>query len=136
MLYEVQQNSTTTYRLYDWGRTGRALHLKEGMAAIHWGDKGDAKIVPRHLESDLHHQHVILVTSPFFVVERIDIFNQLHIPVIPKTFQIFFCIEGEGEIICDSYREPFKPGMTYLIPAASHSINIEGKCQALRVRLP
>ncbi len=136
LLYEVQQNSNTTYRLYDWGRTTRALHLKEGMAAIHWYDKGNAKLTQQHLQSDLHHQHVILVTSPFFVVERIDVFDQLHLAAIPKTFQIYFCIEGEAELIVDEYKESFRAGNTYLIPAASHSIDFKGRCQFLRIRLP
>lgn len=136
LLYEVQQNSNTTYRLYDWGRTGRALHLQEGMKAIHWHDRGHAKLTPHRLSSDLHHQLITLISSPFFVVERIDIFDHLHIAAIPKTFQIFFCMEGKGQISVDSYKEPFEPGMTYLIPAASSAIEIEGKCQALRIRLP
>jgi len=136
LLYEVQQNSNTTYRLYDWGRTGRDLHLKEGFAAIHWHDLGHAKVEPRRISSDLHHQLVSLITSPFFVVERIDIFKNFHLASIPKTFQIFFCLQGEGQIIVDSYKEPFHPGMTYLVPASSKSIDFEGKCQALRVRLP
>ena len=38
-VYEVQQPSTTTFRLYDWGRVGadgrpRQLHVKEGLAAM------------------------------------------------------------------------------------------------------
>lgn len=136
LLYEVQQNSNTTYRLYDWGRTGRALHVKEGSAAIHWGDKGHAKVTPQRLQSDLHHQIITLVSSPFFIVERIDVFDHLHIGTIPKSFQIFFCIEGDGRISVDSYQEPLQPGLTYLVPAASKSIDIAGKCQILRVRLP
>lgn len=38
-VYEVQQPSTTTFRLYDWGRVGadgqpRQLHVKEALAAM------------------------------------------------------------------------------------------------------
>ena len=38
-VYEVQQSSDTTFRLYDWGRVGadgkpRRLHVKEGLAAM------------------------------------------------------------------------------------------------------
>lgn len=134
LLYEVQQNSNTTYRLYDWGRP-RPLHLKEGFAAIHWGDKGDAKVTPRHLSSDLHHQIVILIATPHFTIERIDVFDELRIGQIPKSFQIFFCTEGDGKIAVDSYEEPFQSGMTYLVPAAAKSIDLSGKCQALRIRL-
>ncbi len=135
LLYEVQQNSNTTYRLYDWGRS-RELHLKEGFAAIRWDDKSPSKVAPRHLSSDLHHQLVTFVVSPFFIAERIDIFDALHIARIPKSFQLFFCIEGEGEISVDQHKEPFLPGMTYLVPAIAKSIDIRGKCEALRVRLP
>jgi mannose-6-phosphate isomerase len=136
LLYEVQQNSNTTYRLYDWERTHRALHLEEGMKAIRWDDSSHAKLNPHHLSSDLHHQLVNLVSSPFFTVERLDVFDYLHIAAIAKTFQVFFCVQGTGTITVDSQSEPFEPGMTYLVPAASKVIEIEGRCQSLRVRLP
>jgi mannose-6-phosphate isomerase len=32
VLFELQQSSDTTFRLFDWGRTDRALHLDEGLA--------------------------------------------------------------------------------------------------------
>jgi mannose-6-phosphate isomerase len=135
LIYEIQQNSNTTYRLYDWGRTGRTLQLKEGMAAINWNDKTAPKIIPRHLSSDLKHQLVVLIFCPFFSVERIDVFNSLHLAAIPKTFQSFFCMEGKAIISVDGNREPFEPGMTYLVPAAARSIDFEGRCQMLRTRL-
>lgn len=135
LLYEVQQNSNTTYRLYDWGRP-RELHLKEGFAAIRWDDKASAKVAPKHLSSDLHHQLVSLVSTPYFKAERIDIFDELHVAPIRKSFQMFYCLEGKGEISVDGHVEPFQPGMTYLVPAACKSIDIKGKCQALRIRLP
>ena len=63
LLYEVQQNSNTTYRLYDWGRP-RELHLKEGLASIRWDDKSPSKVAPRHVSSDFEHQLVILLSGP------------------------------------------------------------------------
>lgn len=41
LILEIQQNSDTTYRVYDWGRTDldgrpRALHLREALASILW----------------------------------------------------------------------------------------------------
>ena len=41
LILEIQQNSDTTYRVYDWGRTGldhrpRQLHLREALASILW----------------------------------------------------------------------------------------------------
>ncbi len=43
VIYEIQQNSDTTYRVFDWNRLGldgqpRALHLAESLASIHFQD--------------------------------------------------------------------------------------------------
>jgi mannose-6-phosphate isomerase len=48
---EVQQNSDTTYRVYDWGRLGadgrpRALHLEKALAVIDWAQVAPDKIAP------------------------------------------------------------------------------------------
>lgn len=42
LILEIQQNSDTTYRVYDWGRVGldgkpRQLHLREALESIRWG---------------------------------------------------------------------------------------------------
>lgn len=135
LLYEVQQNSNTTYRIFDWGRE-RELHIKEGLASIRWDDKSPSKVALRHLSSDLHHQIVTFVVGPFFIAERIDVFDLFHLGRVPKSFQILFCLSGKGEITVEGETEPFEAGMTYLIPAAAKGIDIKGRCQAVRVRLP
>lgn len=43
LILEIQQNSDTTYRVYDWGRVGldgrpRQLHVKESLRSIDWQD--------------------------------------------------------------------------------------------------
>jgi len=43
LILEIQQNSDTTYRVYDWGRVGldgrpRPLHLQESLRSIDWTD--------------------------------------------------------------------------------------------------
>lgn len=50
LILEIQQNSDTTYRVYDWGRVGldgkpRALHVKESLASILW-DEPPPPLVP------------------------------------------------------------------------------------------
>lgn len=135
LIYEIQQNSNTTYRLYDWGR-GRELHLEKGMQAIRWDNQVANTVSPRNLSSDLYHQLRLLVFCEFFVVERIDIFNSFHIAPIPKSFQMFFCLQGEPEFSVDGNVEKIKPGVTILAPAACKTIDIKGKCQLLRIRLP
>jgi len=43
VIFEIQQNSDTTYRVFDWNRLGadgqpRALHLEPAMTSIDFGD--------------------------------------------------------------------------------------------------
>jgi len=43
LILEIQQNSDTTYRVYDWGRVGldgkpRQMHVQESLASIAWDD--------------------------------------------------------------------------------------------------
>ncbi|HVU34066.1 MAG TPA: type I phosphomannose isomerase catalytic subunit [Opitutaceae bacterium] len=43
LILEIQQNSDTTYRVYDWGRMGldgkpRKLHIPESLQSIDWND--------------------------------------------------------------------------------------------------
>lgn len=61
---EVQQNSETTYRLYDYG-SDRELHLKDGV------DVADLKpYQPITSPGKVHEGRTILVQGPKFVLER------------------------------------------------------------------
>jgi mannose-6-phosphate isomerase len=69
LILEIQQNSDTTYRLYDWGRTGldgrpRQLHLAESLRSMHW-DEPAPLIVRAAAESGM------LATCPEFSIRRV-----------------------------------------------------------------
>lgn len=73
ILVETQQQSDTTYRLYDYGRP-RELHLKEGLAAVK--EQVASGKVPRAATSMLNgHQNRLspLVAAPYFVVDRFEL---------------------------------------------------------------
>lgn len=120
LLLEVQQNSNTTYRLYDWGRTGRPLHIKEAFASIHWEDPRPSKI--------LSHSRT-LASSPYFSIERLILSGPISIPQNRKTFRIFFCEKGEGAL----GKELLFPRAIYLLPAAMPPVSFEGECQLLQI---
>src|SRR5262249_31367778 len=68
VIVETQQNSDTTYRLYDYGRP-RQLHVGEGLRAVkertHAG-----KVTPGREHSENGRVQVNLVTAPSFVVDK------------------------------------------------------------------
>ncbi len=82
VLVEIQQNSDTTYRVYDWGRTGRQLHLQESLACINFDDFEPA---PTPLP----------ITCEHFTVEKLVLNGEHHDRCDGSTFHVLGCIAGE-----------------------------------------
>lgn len=58
LILEIQQNSDTTYRVYDWGRRGldgkaRQLHVEESLASIDFADFEPAALPPEAADRTL-----------------------------------------------------------------------------------
>src|ERR1700734_2594014 len=73
VIVETQQQSDTTYRLYDYGRP-RELHLKEGLAAVKL-NVASGKVmrpVPEEI-SHSNNRQASLVAAPYFVVDMFEI---------------------------------------------------------------
>ena len=68
VIVETQQNSDTTYRLYDYGRP-RALHIIEGLRAAKEQTLA-GKVLPGRENSAAGKSQVNLITSPSFIVDK------------------------------------------------------------------
>src|ERR1700680_3275760 len=100
IIVETQQQSDTTYRLYDYGRP-RELHLKEGLAAVKERVKS-GKVVrpaPSNLNGSTN-RRALLILSPYFVVEMFELkephkFQTKH-ETGKHSVQILVAVEGCG----------------------------------------
>jgi len=73
VIFEIQQNSDTTYRVFDWNRVGldgkpRALHLDQSLASIDFNDFEPALIRGEPAETEPATAQT-LVSNPLFRVE-------------------------------------------------------------------
>ncbi|MGH9568084.1 MAG: type I phosphomannose isomerase catalytic subunit, partial [Candidatus Angelobacter sp.] len=68
VIVETQQNSDTTYRLYDYGRA-RELHIQDGLAATKEHTRA-GKVFPGQPVMDKGKSQSNLITSPCFVVDK------------------------------------------------------------------
>ncbi|KQU58042.1 phosphoheptose isomerase [Sphingomonas sp. Leaf339] len=90
-LIEVQQNSETTYRLYDYGRP-RELHLEDGVAVAHL-DPYQPIVSP----GPVGEHRTILVEGPKFVLERWT--GGEHAVTLPEGKTAWIVpIAGSGEV--------------------------------------
>lgn len=68
LILEIQQNSDTTYRVYDWGRVGldgkpRQLHIEESLKCINFNDFEPETIKPQPGEQQLVESEIFNLTK-------------------------------------------------------------------------
>jgi len=100
IIIETQQQSDTTYRLYDYGRP-RELHLKDGMAAVKQ-EVGSGKVVrpaPAQIGGSKNRREA-LIAAPYFVVDRFEVKEPLQLATCDdsarSSVQILVAVEGCG----------------------------------------
>jgi mannose-6-phosphate isomerase len=118
LVAEIQQNSDTTYRVYDWDRTGaegrpRPLHIIKSLDVIDWTNVRPAPVQPRPLAASEGIARAMLVENDKLVVERLTFAAGAswsgHCD--GSTFEIWGCLSGQArlasagdEIIADAVR--------------------------------
>lgn len=133
VLLEVQQNSNTTYRVYDWGR-GRELHLTEALASIQFLPGEQLKIEPKISDQSEHFQRQIRLECDDFNIEELIISHSWICPSRKDRAEVIFCVEGKGIIS----KEELYPGKTLLIPAVCAPLEItsyESSLKLIRILL-
>jgi len=124
ILYEVQQNSDVTYRLFDYGRVDklgkpRDLHLKKGLEVI---KSNSSKIKPKPLIRHLRSSTITsLVKSDYFSITKIENNGLLNYE-LEGEFSLIGCIEGEVTI--DDIR--FTKGEHAVITHDTRNISLNG----------
>jgi mannose-6-phosphate isomerase len=100
IMLETQQQSDTTYRLYDYGRP-RELHLKEGLAVIK-ENSGSGKVV-RPAPSKLNggaNRRAPLISAPYFTVDMFELKESHSFKTQDgsgkRSVQILVAVEGCG----------------------------------------
>jgi mannose-6-phosphate isomerase len=123
VLIEVQQNSDTTYRVYDWGRVGldgkpRELHVRQSLESIDFQDVAPAKQRPL-LDYSGVNGLARLVECDEFCVHKLILRNVWNDRCDGGSFHILAGAEGESGVVTpDGQQSILKPGEFVLLPAA------------------
>ncbi|MFK7789656.1 MAG: hypothetical protein AB8C95_09230, partial [Phycisphaeraceae bacterium] len=139
LVAEVQTPSDTTYRVYDWGRTDRELHIEQAMACIEFTDQSSEDQKPvRHNIND------VTVTEKaacdFFNIAEYSA-NQAAVvtDLILKSAEVWMSLEGSATLQQhDGDTTPFEHGQTLLLPASLGKVTFAAQTPGrwLRVTLP
>jgi mannose-6-phosphate isomerase len=130
VIVEVQQNSDTTYRVFDWNRVGldgkmRQLHVEESLKSIDFTDFEPSLQAP---------QGETIVECPYFRVERWEL-TEPREGAAAGDFAIFTVLSGA--VKCGDFE--FQPGEFFLLPATMEDRNLRaaaGAAAVLRTCVP
>ena len=127
LIYEIQQNSTLTYRLYDYMRRDqmgnlRELHVDKAMLVCDLSE-----YTPENTAND-----EVIGSCKYFETRRYEVSGELSLTVGEDSFISFSAVRGEGFI----EGMPIRRGDTYFSPAGSGKITLSGEMTVLAVSVP
>jgi len=136
LLYEVQQSSDTTYRVYDWGRpasAGRKLHVEESIAVT--DPRKEAVVHPAPQLSGPAAARAL--ASPYFELEVLSPGGgALEADTRGETFHLLTLTEGEAELSCDGESVRLGRFETALVAGGTHRYRVRGAARLLRASVP
>lgn len=142
LVAEVQQNSNTTYRLYDYNRVDRngnrrALHLEEALRVI---DKSPSVSPAAGTENNKKAIissggvcETLLCRCPYFSVRSLKLSGARH-SVVSENEKMRFalCVDGKGFFRCGGVSYEFSKGDGYLLPAGIKDVEaLSDGCELL-----
>ena len=126
LLAEIQQTSDTTYRIYDWDRTGengtpRELHLKEALDAIDYNSYTDYRTGYHPEPGKTTH----LLATPYFSTNLMTLSTAIEKDYsYIDSFVILLPAEGRIEVQTPQGTYPLKAGEAMLLPAISEKVTL------------
>ena len=149
LLYELQEYSDITYRMYDYGRltatgTPRELHIEQSLAVSHYDVTPRMKVMPVKLAGGTGYDELCLVACKYFVTRELTFRQENGGPGYAEGRTEESCIilsslgaEIEvhfGSLLSSS--EHLSRGETMVLPAALGSYRIEGRGRLLLSYVP
>ncbi len=140
MLFEIQQKSDLTYRVYDYNRrdaqTGqlRELHLAKAFDVSLFAPAPRGVLTPLALAADGTRD--LLVACSQFALERQQITSVMRHSTDPASFEILTLIDGAGRLTWNAGGLDLHRGDSVLLPATLGDWAIEGDVTLLRTYVP
>ena len=125
MIAEVQQNSNSTYRIYDFGRRDangnkRELHVDKALDVSKLTPSKEPKFAGNHLAQ-----------CKYFTVDKLVVSDMATGQVPMNSFLSILALEGQGTIEIEGEQEQFQRGDSFFLPAGAGEYCLEGNGEFL-----
>lgn len=128
VIFEIQQNSDTTYRVFDWNRVGldgkpRELHVAQSLESIDFEDHEPSLIRPQKVHGPANVE--LLVKDDLFTVESCEILPGQPQPLASGQMWILGVLSGKLAVRYPDGDVGLRPGGFCLVPACLKAVTLE-----------
>lgn len=140
LVFELQQNSDTTYRVYDWNRVDengqkRQLNITQAMDVIDFNSNLRGSL-PGLKITEPYGQRILYIATGHFAMEELKVNGMMNIIMDGRRFQTLTCIEGQGTIDYGDGLINLPSGASCLLPASLSKTDLSGKGSFIRSWIP
>ncbi len=135
IICEIQENSDTTYRIYDFDRLVdgkfRELHLEKAKEVIKYDLEPKITTIETRKKKRVEDADIEeLIKGQYFNIDKLSVHGIYH-EEKGKNFKILSCLDGEGIITCQKKKYSIHQGDTYFIPPML-DLEVEGEVEVLK----
>jgi len=134
LIYEIQQTSNITYRVFDWNRpltAGRALHIDKSLAVA----DPSATVTPYPLPALADGSRAVVAQCPYFTLELLAAENvSFELDTQAESFHALTVIEGQARVTSCAEELTLEPYDSLIIPAScgAYRIHPQGPLRMLK----
>ena len=142
LIAEIQQNSNTTYRVYDWNRVGkdgrpRELHVDQALDVINFDQVAPNLPQARAAAAPAGCTREVLNETRYFTVERWSLDEGAEVTgrCDGTTFEIWGVIDGAANLTANHVTVSLNAVRFSLLPAAAGNYIVNGTSAATLLRI-
>lgn len=123
VIYELQESSDITYRLYDWGRLdnngkGRELHIDQSLEILNYKAPRNYLVESKIIAEKDNYKILQRAQCKFFNLEEWHLLGKGSVEIEPRdAFTVITVLSGEIKVNCSEGEELCCKGETILLPA-------------------
>jgi len=129
IICEIQQNSNTTYRVYDYNRKDkdgntRPLHIEKAVEVSNLKKSPELKAIANDKD-------VVLAQCKYFTVRRLKVAGSMGIDIDKSSFHSLIVAEGSGEVMLNGEKTQINKGDSVFVPAQNGKYTVDGQCEII-----
>lgn len=140
LICEIQQNSNSTYRVYDYDRVDkeghkRPLHVDKALDVMcfePYEQRAFGLLEPQEKDGNVVQQ---LSLCKYFQCEKYQIQEQQTLYVDESSFVSLVILDGNGIITSGEEKISFHAGDSIFIAAGRKAVHVEGTCELITTRI-